>query len=188
MNISLRKANALQNAINEAIKALSITPVVNLNEYQDAEAEIAKVRGTVLEQLATRKYLLNALYEVRESVSAANQTAGVSARLAQVAHLDKLIQLYSGLAEQKVRETATVVSGRLDKIRNRKEESRLYGFDSTVETSVLDQADLDSFRREMAQLRKAKQKTQDELLELNVRTEIALSVSTVAVLTSQGLV
>ena len=188
MNISLRKANALQNSINDAIKSLESNPVVGLNEFQDAEAEIARVRTQTLTQLNTRKYLYNALYEIRQAVSAANHTAGIDAKLAQVAHLDKLIQLYNSLVSQKVRESAAVIAGKLEKMRTRTETSRLYGFESTVDTSVFAQEDLDDFRKEVAQLKKAKQKTQDEILELNVRTEIAVSASTQAVLTSQGLV
>jgi uncharacterized protein YdcH (DUF465 family) len=188
MNISLRKANALQNSINDAIKSLESNPVVGLNEFQDAEVEIARVRVQTLSQLDTRKYLYNALYEIRQAVSAANHTAGIDAKLAQVAHLDKLIQLYNSLVSQKVRESAAVIAGKLEKMRTRTETSRLYGFESTVDTSVFAQEDLDDFRKEVAQLKKAKQKTQDEILELNVRTEIAVSASTQAVLTSQGLV
>jgi hypothetical protein len=189
MNISLRKANALQNSVNDAIKALSVTPVISLNEFQDAEQEIAGLRNTVLEKLATRKYLYNALYEIRQAVSTANHAAGVDAKLAQVAHQDKLIQLFNSLVEQKARETAVVVAGKLDKIRNRAADARsVYGFENTVDTSVLSQEDLDGFRREVVQLRKSKQKTQDEILELNVRTEITLSDSTKNVLTSQGLI
>jgi hypothetical protein len=188
MNISLRKANALQNTINESIKGLESNPVVSLNEFQDAEQEIAQVRGQVMDRLATRKYLYNALYEIRQAVSAANHTSGVDIKLSQVAHQDKLIQLYSGLAEQKVREPSAVVAGKLEKIRTRTESSRMAFYENSVDTSVFTQEDLDSFRKEVAQLKKAKQKVQDEILELNVRTEIVLSESTKNVLTSQGLV
>jgi hypothetical protein len=188
VNISLRKANALQNSILDAIRGLAVTPVVSLNEFQDAEQEIAAVRTTVLDQLNTRRYLYNALYEIRQAVSVANHRVGIDARLAEVAHTDKLVQVYQGLADGKARDAAAVVAGKLERLRSRVESSRLYAFESTVETSVLSQEDLDSFRREVAQLKKAKQKVQDEILELNVRTEITLSDSTRAVLTSQGLV
>lgn len=188
MNISLRKASALQNSINEAIRALETNPVVSINEFQDAEQEIACVRAQTLSQLDARKYLYTALYEIRQAVSTANHTAGIDAKLAQVAHLDKLIQLYTGLVSQKVRESAAVVAGKLEKMRTRQDTSRLYGFESTVDTSVFTQEDLDGFRTYVSQLKKVKQKAQDEILELNVRTEIAVSASTHAVLTSQGLI
>jgi hypothetical protein len=188
MNISLRKANALQNSINEVIKSLESSPVVSLNEFQDAEQEIAQVRDQVMDRLATRKYLYTALYEIRQSVSAANHNSGIDTKLSQVAHQDKLIQLYSVLAEQKVREPSAVVAGKLEKIRTRAESSRLAFYESNVDTSVFTQEDLDSFRKEVAQLKKSKQKIQDAILELNVRIEIVLSESTKNVLTSQGLV
>jgi hypothetical protein len=51
---------------------------------------------------------------------------------------------------------------------------------------VLTAEDLKSFRTEAAAAKKAKQKLQDELLEINVRTEI--DVADVDFLTAEGLI
>jgi hypothetical protein len=53
---------------------------------------------------------------------------------------------------------------------------------------VLTAEDLKNFRTASATAKKAKQKLQDELLEINVRTEITLSNETVAALQAEGLV
>jgi len=62
-----------------------------------------------------------------------------------------------------------------------------YGHDATVDTSIFTQEDITGFRTAVSLGKKAKQKLQDELLEINVRTEIDLSDDVVTVLTTEGL-
>ena len=190
MNISLRKANALQNSINETVKGLDFETTVKINEFQDAEQEIKKAAETLCNNLTRRDALTSALYEIRKSVSGANTQVGIDNRLADVANLEKQIQFYNGLAGNKVRESEKVVAGRLDKIRNGKEETRrsIYGYDSTVDTSVLNREDLDGFRRRVTTAKKQKQKLQDEILELNVQTTIQLTSTTETTLQTEGLI
>jgi len=189
MNISLRKANALQNSINETVKGIDFDAIVKINEFQDAEQEIAKQAATFKTNLTRRDALTEALYEIRKSVSGANTQVSIDNRLADVAHLEKQIQFYNGLAGNKVRESEKVVAGRLDKIRNSKEESRrsIYGYADTVDTSVFTREDLDGFRRKVTTAKKQKQKLQDEILELNVQTTIQLSAATEQTLQTEGL-
>lgn len=190
MNISLRKASAFQASINEALKGITFTATVKINEFQEAETEIARASAELKTNLVRREALTNALYEIRKSVSGANTQVGIDNRLADVAFLEKQIQFYNGLAGNSVRESQNVLAGRLDKIRNDKGEGRrasIYGYNDTVDTSVFTREDLDGFRREVAKAKKAKQKLQDEILELNVQTVIQLSSATVATLQAEGL-
>jgi hypothetical protein len=191
MNISLRKANALQNSINDTVKGLQFETTVKINEFQEAEQEIVKAASALCENLTRRDALVDTLYEIRKSVSGANTQVGIDSRLADVAHLEKQIQFYNGLAGNKVRESEKVVAGRLDKIRNDKSESSrrsIYGYSDTVDTSVLLKEDLDAFRKTVAKAKKAKQKLQDEILELNVQTVIQLSDKAVTMLQAEGLI
>jgi hypothetical protein len=190
MNITLRKANALQLAIGEAVKNINVETDVKINEFQNGEAEIARVAAELQSNISRRAELIYAMYEIRQAVSTANAGAGVDVKLAGVARLEKDIQFYNGLAGKKVREAANVVEGQLAKLRESKDDSRrsIYGYVSTVDTSVLTAEDLKNFRTASATAKKAKQKLQDELLEINVRTEITLSNETVAALQAEGLV
>jgi predicted nucleic acid-binding Zn-ribbon protein len=110
--------------------------------------------------------------------------------LADVAHLEKEIQFFSNLATREVRDELPVLEGKLNKIRNRKDESRssLYGISDDVSTSILTQKTVSEFRSKVAEAKKAKQKLQDELLELNVRTTITLDSASVDVLRFEDLV
>jgi hypothetical protein len=187
MKITLRKANALQLAISEAVKNVDIKTDVKINEFQDGEIEIAKVATEFNANLARRTHLMKAMYEIRKAVSVANSAAGVDVKLADVAQLEKQVQFYNGLAAKSVREDAKVVEGQLTKLRESKDDSRrsIYGYASTVDTSVLTAEDIKEFRTAAANAKKAKQKLQDELLEINVRTEI--EVANVDFLTAEGL-
>ena len=187
MKITLRKANALQLAISEAVKNISVETDVKINEFQSGEAEIARVAAEFRVNLERRTQLMDAMYAIRKAVSTANASAGVDVKLADVALLEKQVQFFNGLASKKVREDAVVVGGQLNKLRESKDDSRrsIYGYTSTVDTSVLTAEDIKSFRTAAANAKKAKQKLQDELLEINVRTEI--EVADVDFLTAEGL-
>ena len=53
MNITLRKANAVQNSINDTVKGIKMEFNIELNEFQDVEAAIlvgAKPRGKGMER------------------------------------------------------------------------------------------------------------------------------------------
>ena len=104
MKITLRKANALQLAIGEAVKNIDIVTDAKINEFQNGEAEIARVATEFQANLARRTHLVEAMYEIRKAVSTANAGAGVDVKLADVAMLEKQVQFYNGLAGKKARD------------------------------------------------------------------------------------
>jgi hypothetical protein len=57
-----------------------------------------------------------------------------------------------------------------------------------VTTSVISEAQLTQIRDEIKNLKKQKQKLNDEVLELNIKTEIPLSEDVVNTLTNEGLI
>ena len=188
MNISLRKASALQNSINDAIKGIDLKGQVTLTEFHAPIMEIDKATTLFKTNLHRRDALVKALYEIRKQVSAANNRVGVDDKLTDIACLEKQIQNYTALSVNEVREQEAVVLGKLDKIKNRKEDARsIYGFENTVSTSVFTQEDIKGFKAFVTGAKKAKQKLQDEVLELNVRTDISLNADTVQTLNSEAL-
>ena len=189
MKINLRKANALQLSIQDAIKGIKFDTEVKVNEFQVAEDEIACMRNDFAAKQERHRGLLNSLYDIRKAVSQANSAQGVDVKLADVALMDKKIQYLVDLAGKTVRDSVEVVAGKMEKLRNRKDDTRslYYGHDATVDTSIFTQEDIAGFRTAVSMGKKAKQKLQDELLEINVRTEIELSADAVTVLTTEGL-
>jgi hypothetical protein len=186
MKINLRKANAIQLAINEAIKGLEFNATASINEFQIADAELRAASAKFSRNLVRRVALLDALYEIRKAVASANDTAGIDGRLADVARLEKDFQFYSTYARASVITDAAIINGKLEKLRNRKEES--YSFRSeTVDTSIFTETEVEGFKDIVSAAKKQKQKLQDELLDLNVRTEIKFSDATVATLTNENI-
>lgn len=189
MKITLRKANALQNSINEALRHIDVKVKVSLNEFQDAEGLIAVSAAEAKKNLDRKVSLTNALYSIRGAVGSRNSSAGVDEKLTEVARVEKQIQLYSAYLGSEVREAPAVIAGKLEKIRNSKDERRsIYGYSDTVDTSVFTAEDVAGFKSVVATLKKQKQTLQDEVLEANVRNEITLSDETVKTLVSEGLV
>jgi hypothetical protein len=187
MKITLRKANAVQLAINETVKGLSFETSVQLNEFENFKEQMTSVRNTFNANVEMRSKLNTALYEIRKAVAHVNSRNGINDMLADVAGLEKDIQFFNGLSTKAVRLADSVIEGKLDKVRNMKEESRLYGRYDTVDTTVFNKEDVEGFKRTVADLKKEKQKLQDTLLELNVRTEIELSVETAQVLAEASI-
>jgi hypothetical protein len=189
MNISLRKANAVQTAINDAIKSIKINTTVELNEFQNVEAELTKANNVLFANDARRQKLLLSLYNIRALVGTANAQCGIDAKLATAAFADKRVVQLEELNRATEVVDLAVLNGKLEKIRNSKEESRsrIYGYSDTVSTGVVGAAQIEQIAAEIKNLKKQKQKLNDEILELNIKTEIPLSDEVVATLTAEGL-
>lgn len=190
MNITLRKANALQNAINDTVKSIKIDLTVELNEFQDVETALTKANNELMINDARRQKLTLALYNIRGLVGTANVQSGIDTNLAKSAFIDKRIAQLDQLANSQAITELDVIKGKLDKIKNDKGDSqrRLYGYSDTVSTSVLVPKQIEQARAEVLNLKKQKQKLNDEILELNIKTEIPLTEEVVATLTAEGLI
>jgi hypothetical protein len=189
MNITLRKASALQNRINETINDIRIETYVDLNEFQDAKEVLATANQTLFDNDARRQQLLLTLYTVRSLVAAANSASGVDLKLATAAFIDKRIAQLDPIAHLPERESLDIINGRLAKIKAQEpsSRSRLYGDQDSVKTSVVDSDQIKLIKQEILSLKKQKQTINDEVLELNIKTEIPLSDESVAILTAEGI-
>jgi uncharacterized protein YdcH (DUF465 family) len=190
MNITLRKANAIQHSILEAIKSIKIVTEISINEFQDVTVEITKANTNLFANDERRHKLMLAYYNIRGLVGAANATAGIDLALTKAAFVDKRIAQLEELAKAEVHTDVKIIEGKLDKIRNNKESdrSRIYGYHDTVNTTVLSEDQIKQARAEIQNLKKQKQKLNDEVLELNIKTEVPLTDEVVATLQAEGLV
>jgi hypothetical protein len=188
MKITLRKANALQNSIQDHVKTIEVKTSVSLNEFQNATGEIACARDGVVANDVRRAKLTRALYRIRATVGRANVESGVSDLLAEAAYVDKRIGHLKGLTECEAAEADTVVTGKLKKLSDAEAKSRMYGYSDTVTTGVLTADQLESYKKDMRDLKKEKQSINDKVLELNVRTEIEVDADTVVLLQAEQLI
>ena len=191
MNLTLRKANAVQAGINDAIKSIKIETSLELNEFQDVQAALVKANETLFANDSRRQRLLLALYNIRGLVGTANAQSGIDLKLATAAFIEKRMGQLDELAKLSAVTDLAVINGKLDKIRNDKSEStrsRIYGYSDTVTTGVLGLEQIAQAKTEVLSLKKQKQKINDEVLELNIKTEIPLSEDVVAVLQAEALI
>lgn len=188
VKISLRKANAIQVNINDLLKTIQVKSTIEVNEFQDVVATLQAANDAVMAADVRRSDLLMALYSIRATVGSANFQSGIGNRLSNLAYIDKRLAQLSNLVEEKSHlNDLNVINGQLEKIRNRREEHRLYGYENSVTTGVLQKTQIDSIAGIMRELKKQKQKLNDEVLELNVRTEIELTDEVEAVLLKEGI-
>ena len=191
MQISLRKANAVQAGINDAIKGIKIETSLDLNEFQDVVAELQKANDALFTNDSRRQRLLLALYNIRGLVGTANAQSGIDLKLATAAFIEKRIAQLDELAKLTPVTDLAVITGKLDKIKNHENENSrrsIYGYVDTVSTTVISQEQIDQIKVEIKNLKKQKQKLNDEVLELNIKTEIPLSDDVVTTLTEEGLI
>jgi uncharacterized protein YdcH (DUF465 family) len=189
MNITLRKSNAVQNSIQEAIRNIDIKTSIDINEFQTVETELQKANNELFANDARRQKLLLALYNIRGLVGTANAQSGIDLKLATAAFVDKRLAQLEALAKLEPMTDLAVINGKLEKIRNDKEtKSRIYGYGDTVSTTVVTAEQINQIKAEIQNLKKQKQKLNDEILELNIKTEIPLSDDVVATLQAEGLI
>ncbi len=188
MKISLRKANALENAIKDHISAIEVKADLSINEFQHAQTEISKARTALIANDARRAALLSTLYNIRAQVGRANVESGVSELLTRAAFIEKRQAQLKLMTESTATESEAVVDGKLQRIRDNKSEHRSYGYNDSVTVGALTAEQIAGYKAMVLQLKKEKQSINDKVLELNVRTEIEILDSDLTVLKIEQLV
>lgn len=187
MNISLRRASALQNSIQEVLRSISIEPVIKVDEFKTPGDTVLAANKTLVENDARRVALTIAYYNIRSLIGVANVSCGISMKLATAAFVDRRIAQLQELIAVGARDLV-VVEKKIEKIRSSTDTaSRLYGHDN-VTTSVLSEEQIVAFKSELIALKKQKQTLNDEILELNIKTEVPLGENTIKTLTAEQLV
>ncbi len=189
--INLRRAAALQNVLHETIKSIEVEPNTDVNEWQDPAEVLQTANAKLFVNDSRRNDLLMSIYTIRSLVATQNSMSGISGKLSHMAYIDKRIAQLTDLTENSTKlESLDVIRGRLDKIRNRPADSRasLYHRDEDVRVCVLTQEQIDNIKSVIKELKKQKTNLNDEVLELNVRTEIELTPEVDTILLREGLI
>ena len=184
MKLTLRKANTIRTEIEDKIKSLDMKTDVNLNEFQPVASQIHTAREVFWKNLEQRNGLVDALYEIRQKVSRANAESGINDKLAQAAHLEKQTSYLTNLGNRKPQTDIAVLDGMLERLREEKGDRYAYSRMDSTSTSIFTAEELEDFRKTAANTKREKQRLQDQLLELNVQTQIKLDGNTVDFLKS----
>ncbi|NBR61980.1 MAG: hypothetical protein EBT86_10145 [Actinobacteria bacterium] len=187
MEITLRRANSVQNQINEVLKSLNFDYLISVNEFENAEQAIESAAINFSENIKRRERLLEALYAIRKNVGSANISEGIDIRMADAAHLEKQIKFYTDLMDAKIRLSKEVIEGKINRIRTTENVSRMYR-EEGIQTTIFVQQDLVNFKNIVNFARKKRQKIQDEILELNTRVTIGISNEVEKTLKDEGII
>lgn len=186
MNITLRKASALQNSIQEHIKTINARVEISINEFQNPTDEVLAARNELMANDQRRANLTRILYNIRAAVGRANATSGIADLLSDAAYIDKRMGQLRALADSTATATDAVLTGKLEKLRTTDTKHHLYNPD-TVTTGVLTADQIEAVKVDILNLKKNKQTINDKILELNVRTEVELDDVAVNLLKEEGL-
>jgi hypothetical protein len=192
MQITLRKANAVQSEIRKAIAAKNVSDTVSITEFT---TNVDGVLNKAMDDFATdvtRKVALNTvLFNIRKSVAQVNASVGISDILADVELIDAKMAVYSAVSTKDVAKTLSEVVARIEKMKatTASATDRIYGDRyNNVETSVVGQSLLDVSKDIVKQLKREKQTLQDKLLTLNVNKTIDIHQVDEMVLKLEGII
>lgn len=193
MQINLRKANAVQSEIRKAINSVKADVNVSVTEFTTSIVSALENASAQFLAGVKRKEQLNAaLFDIRAAVGQANATVGIGNVLAEVECIDGKMAILGLIANATVAKSFDEIHSRVEKMKNAPSDqtarAMIYGDRySTVETSVVSQANIDQAKDAIKQLKRQKQDLQDKLLNLNVGTTITLSTETVQLLKEEGI-
>jgi hypothetical protein len=184
--ITLRKANAIQAAINDTLKAIQINTAVQINEFQDPQALISDARLLLFKNHTRQIALLDALYAIRSLVGVENATSGIGAKLAKAAQIDKLIAQLTTISAGAVQLSGSEIIGKLEKLKTGVTESWNRADDS-ITTGLLVADEITNFKNAILTYKKQKQLLNDLILESNIKQTIKLPDDVVQTLTDEQL-
>lgn len=193
MEITLRKANALQSEIRKAISSSGSKDTVSVTEYTTSIVDALETACKNYAADVTRKVALNtALFNIRKSVAQANAKSGISDILADVQTVDAVMAVYSNIATKEVAKSVDEIVARVEKLKTATADTStraIYGDRyNIVETSVVEQSTIDAAKQKVKELKRQKQTLQDKLLTLNVNTTITISDVDTDVLKVEGII
>ncbi len=187
MKVTLRKAKALQTSIYEAIQAMPLVTSVEISEFDNVTGVLNNAIDKVNAVFTLREALWNATYHIRRSVAIANESYGIDELLNRKAALAAKQGDLKALVAAEAGEDSRVIREKVEKL---KKSDRVNDYGprfETIRAGVLLPNQIEEYKTLLALNKKERTKIDDQLLELNVKTEIALTEDIVNLLSSQNI-
>lgn len=185
MKISLRRAHALQHEIKQYIAGISRNTVIS---FDDSEQDIAEMMETAksedLSKVMELTYLYTILATIRQLVAEANFKVGITSKLNTLEMHSNILAVEASIAKiTNERVDPAVLKRKLQK----GEVGSIASYRNVVGTCIYDKDTIQAFKNQQAVTKRNIQKLKDEVLELNIKTEINLPVEVVDYLKSHNL-
>lgn len=188
MDITLRKAKQIQQAIQESINSIPLPTNVQITEYDDPIKTIHKTSQTLTDNLFKKQELISALYKIRLLVGNKNATSGLDEKLTLIAEVQAKQDVFANLMNSGVQQDVNMILGMYEKIKSMSSVDS-YGRlnQQAFNVFVTNQDTVDLYKAKYKELHAQKVSLQDEVLELNLKTKIKLDSGTVKVLKEAGV-
>lgn len=192
MKINLRKASAVQDAIQDEIRRIndeSYTVPVSLFD-QNPEAQLNQQLERVVDTFERTVRLMEAYRFLRATVARKNAEAGIVDYLAEDSMLSAMEPRVETVSRQDVRPNLDHLLQEMQARRDSSDEKiNIYGSrkEFTLTVSAMDQKTVDQAKAELVKIRRRRRKIRDEMVSINVRTEFEVPDQVANVLTELGL-
>lgn len=191
MKINLRKAAVVQQQIQEEIKRIGNEKTsVTVSLYDtDIESKINNQFSKYVVNNQRVSRLMDANRFLRATVARKNAEVGIMDYLAEDAMLSGFETRLRGMAEQTPRIGEEAQKREIEsRIATITSERNLYGRNEhNIEVNVVTDKFVEDAKSELEQVRRRRRKIKDEMVSINVRTEIDVPEQVALVLTELGL-
>lgn len=190
MEVSLRKADQLANAIKELLQNNTINTTVNLNAFDaNWQAKMAAQRIDAADKVARLTKLYQALAGVRKAVGKANAECGINDLLTADNCHKQILALLGTVAQAEPAGDDSVIQSNLVARQTKSEASRFsYNNDYDMAVNLLDAAYLEKVRQNMFEIKKQRREISDELIAKNVTVKVKLTTEVVETLRAENLI
>ena len=191
MKINLRKSAALQLEIMNVMNNIEVSTKRSYADIDYVETDFHDHASTWKNNLNRKWQLVDTLENIRKATAKANQDSGVSDLLTEERVITQKIKFLTEVLEYRNTRMYTVqeITDKLKKYQEIKSDSVLaFRQEQSVTSSLISKEEISVYETEIRKLKKLRQKTNDQILELNVSTLIDLSESDVRFLEKEELI
>lgn len=182
MNVTVRKALTLVDSIKSTIDSIKIKTVIELNIFQEPMTTLKKANDFLFSNDGRRQKLLLALYNLKGLIATADMQNGAALKLTTIDFINHRIEQLRDLENIDNILDLDDIRDRIQKI----EQSSIKNIN--VSTAIINNEQMNQIIDEIKNLQKQKQKFLDDILELNLKTEIPLSDDVVRTLEIEKLI
>lgn len=191
MKINLRKAAVVQQQIQEEIKRIgSEKTAITVSLYDtDVESKLNTQFNKYIVNNQRVSRLMDANRFLRATVARKNAEVGIMDYLAEDAMLSAFETRLRGMAELTPRISEEAQKREIEsRISTIASERNIYGRNEhNIEVNVVTEQFVNDAKAELEQVRRRRRKIKDEMVSINVRTEIDVPEQVALVLTELGL-
>jgi hypothetical protein len=189
MQITLRRASALQLAIKEKINENPLKSDVIISRFDDPGVSFQKASFAFDNAMNLHTSLTSILYEIRKKVSHVSQAVGVADALADMACCDKFTEMCKPLVAVThfAPDDEQLADQHDDLVNEVRPESHYSSRRESINVSLILEASVEKWKADIASFKREKQRLSDKLLDINANNFIDLDTQTVETLTKYGL-